>query len=239
MTLAERIVARTVSTPCPITIDRLGRKIVGDCLIWTGAVDTNGYGVITDRSEGKPKVRKVHRVAFYLANGRWPDGVTDHLCRVRPCAQPTHLEDVTDRENLQRGDSGVYNGAKTRCPRGHAYDESNTHWTIDKLGRTGRDCRACGREMWRESNGVALDAPNRMDPNQCINGHPRTTENTMVSTANGKTRRRCRECHRATNQRGYRARDAKTVGRASQGDELSSQRHAPLNPAEGSPHETQ
>ena len=38
------------------------------CLIFTGARDADGYGVV--RYEGR--VRRVHKVAFFLATGTWP-----------------------------------------------------------------------------------------------------------------------------------------------------------------------
>jgi hypothetical protein len=75
--------------------------------------------------------------------GAVPEGLElDHLCRVRGCVNPKHLEPVTHRENLMRGESwSAVNARKTHCPEGHPYDETNTY--IDGKGR--RRCRECAR----------------------------------------------------------------------------------------------
>jgi hypothetical protein len=145
-TISERLTARTVPTPCPLDADPLGRPIVGDCLIWTGAIDSYGYGVIWDNDHGNN--RKVHRVAYELATGHAPAGVIDHLCRVRSCAQPSHLEDVTERENIARGETGLHNGTKTHCKYDHEYTPENTYQRKD---HPGRHCRTCDRERHRKA----------------------------------------------------------------------------------------
>ncbi|WP_101791027.1 HNH endonuclease signature motif containing protein [Nonomuraea indica] len=164
-------------------------------MLWTGALDKQGYGVIWDSQHGNN--RKVHRVAYELANGEPPAGDLDHLCRVRRCAAAPHLEVVTAAENAARGDVHLNNGGKTHCPRGHAYDEANTRWTTTAVGK-GRECRACDREKWRAANGVPLDAPLRSERATCKNGHPWTEENTYWAhqSGNGKLRRQCRACKR-------------------------------------------
>ena len=45
-----------------------------------------------------------HRWAWEQAKGPIPKGlVVDHLCRVRWCCNPDHMELVTNRENILRG----------------------------------------------------------------------------------------------------------------------------------------
>lgn len=74
-----------------------------ECWIWTRAL-RNGYGAIW--IDGR--VEYAHRAAYELHIGSIPDGLElDHLCRVRSCCNPTHLEPVTRRENLMRGDTIV------------------------------------------------------------------------------------------------------------------------------------
>lgn len=44
-----------------------------------------------------------HRLAYIEAKGYIPEGLTiDHLCRVRNCINPEHLEAVTFLENIRR-----------------------------------------------------------------------------------------------------------------------------------------
>lgn len=86
------------------------------CWLWMGAV-TDGYGSL--RFAGRQF--RAHRFIYALLVGEIPEGMTlDHLCRVRHCVNPAHLEVVTPQENWRRGPNHPYN--RTRCPRGHAYD---------------------------------------------------------------------------------------------------------------------
>lgn len=116
------------------------------CWLWTGAKSVSGYGHVRYRR----KVCVVHRVVYELLVGPIPDGlVLDHLCRVRHCCAPTHLEPVTDAENIARG-AGLapQEAARTHCPAGHAYDEVNTYVTPTRPNA--RYCRACHNERSRE-----------------------------------------------------------------------------------------
>lgn len=88
-----------------------------------------------------------HRVAYMLFRGAIPEGKQlDHLCRTRHCVNPDHLEAVTVKENLLRGESwsGV-NHRKTHCKQGHEFSVENT--AIRSGG--GRTCRTCKREEAR------------------------------------------------------------------------------------------
>ena len=71
------------------------------CWLWQGAINTNGYG----NFHNKGRTVKAHRFAYEICVGEIPKGLTiDHLCRVRHCVNPSHLEPVTMRENFLRGD---------------------------------------------------------------------------------------------------------------------------------------
>ena len=129
--------------PCA---DRFWEKVerTEGCWIWKASLNTYGYGQFFH--DGSP--RKAHRLSYEWANGPIPAGLEiDHLCRTRACVNPDHLEPVTHRENLLRGDTfQARNANATHCPRGHAYDYANT-----KVGPTGgRRCRACDREKHAE-----------------------------------------------------------------------------------------
>ena len=68
------------------------------CWLWTGAL-LDGYGIVKVGGG----VRRAHRVVFEFERGPIPDGLElDHLCRVRRCVNPDHLEPVTKAENIRR-----------------------------------------------------------------------------------------------------------------------------------------
>lgn len=112
----------------------------GGCWIWQGAKSPDGHGRI---GVGKgSKLQYVHRVVYEILVGPIPSGlVLDHLCRVRACCNPAHLEPVTQAVNLDRAPDALAtkNKAKTHCPHGHPYDFLNTYYNK----RGGRSCRAC------------------------------------------------------------------------------------------------
>jgi hypothetical protein len=112
------------------------------CLIWLGCIDRHGHA--RARVNGKP-YQHVARVAYECVHGKIPAGlVIDHLCRVRCCVNPNHLEPVTPRENVMRGNAPqitrARHAAKTHCPHGHEYSPQNTYWY-----KKNRFCRECGR----------------------------------------------------------------------------------------------
>jgi HNH endonuclease len=111
-----------------------------DCWLWTESLTPAGYGRIRI---GKRRKRFVHRIAYELLIGPIPEGMTlDHLCRVRHCVNPAHLEPVTMRENNLRGVSPwAINARKTHCPKGHPLSGSNL--CFDAKGY--RHCHKCLR----------------------------------------------------------------------------------------------
>lgn len=129
-------------------LERLLAKIEIDpetgCWLFTGALDQNGYGRIGVNQRAK----YAHRLAYERLVVPIPAGLhLDHLCRVRHCVCPDHLEPVTCRENILRGVGiAAINATKTHCINGHEMTPENTYFT----GRGAqRYCRECNRQYGR------------------------------------------------------------------------------------------
>lgn len=74
-----------------------------DCWRWLGGVKANGYGMFAIKRDNRWTKANAHRYAYELFVGPIPDEwEVDHLCRVRSCVNPDHLEVVTLRENRRR-----------------------------------------------------------------------------------------------------------------------------------------
>jgi DNA-binding XRE family transcriptional regulator len=69
------------------------------CWVWAKTQNEKGYGVmVRDRA-----YRAAHVVYYEKTHGPVPAGLEiDHLCRVRACVNPSHLEAVTHKENMIR-----------------------------------------------------------------------------------------------------------------------------------------
>jgi len=113
------------------------------CWVATYKHAPDGYAYV--KIQGSPRL--IHRVAYELWVGPIPDGLTiDHVkargCISRACFNPAHLEAVSMRENIIRGNSA--NALKTHCPQGHPY-EGETLYVWDSWRR----CRPCNTEAQR------------------------------------------------------------------------------------------
>jgi len=134
-------------------LERNASRIDNGCLVWTGALDQDGYGKLTiprdgeDWTNGLMTVRP-HRLAWELAHGPIAAGVTlDHLCRNRACIELTHLEPVSNKENIMRGEGQpAINARKTHCASGHLLGGDNLYLSPEGY----RYCRTCRRRASRE-----------------------------------------------------------------------------------------
>lgn len=125
---------------------RVQRDEETGCLYWMGALSSGGYGTMSYAG----KNYKAHRVAWCLHAQvpNRPEGyVTDHLCRVPPCVEWSHLEAVPNSVNVLRGaapDIVRAHSVKTHCPLGHALVGKNLMLEPQKQGRwVHRTCRSC------------------------------------------------------------------------------------------------
>lgn len=125
------------------------------CWLWAGGTNAYGYGVV-DKVIDRVRCRmQAHRVMYENVVGPIPKGlVIDHLCRVRACVNPDHMEVVTVRENVLRGVGLSAQYAKaSHCVNGHEFTPENT-----RIYDGGRYCRACGRATYHKLKRLRKDA---------------------------------------------------------------------------------
>lgn len=115
------------------------RPELGPCWVWIAGKSHDGYGQFSVSGS----MVYAHRYGYELTVGPVPDGLElDHLCRTRACVRGLHLEPVTTRENLLRGETlTAANARKTHCAQGHPFDAGNTY--VNPKGY--RYCRECNR----------------------------------------------------------------------------------------------
>lgn len=125
------------------------------CWLWTGSLGDNGYGRFSDGE----RLVVAHRWSYEMAKGPVPEGLDlDHLCRVRNCVNPDHLEPVTRSENNLRGIAA--RGTPTHCRRGHEMTPENFYQRPGGY-RVCRKCKKAGdlrrrvrKAEERKSNGA-------------------------------------------------------------------------------------
>ena len=119
-------------------LSRCEKVAESGCWIFMGCT-TDGYGKV----EFHGRRVAVHRLFYEHFIGPIPDGlVLDHLCRVRCCANPWHLEIVTTAMNVLRGEGPPAKLARqTHCKNGHELRRSTTVYKTRTLTR--RVCRTC------------------------------------------------------------------------------------------------
>jgi hypothetical protein len=142
------------TTICPRTINRFGRTAgepvrylpghhlrkknhfaledrgyTTPCWIWQLATNPKGYGRVRVPNEDRKML--AHRFYYEKHVGPVPEGLQlDHLCRVRACVNPDHLEPVTAAVNTQRGRNALLTPASAFALRFMAASTSLSVATI-------------------------------------------------------------------------------------------------------------
>ncbi len=121
-----------------------------DTRCWVRAGLTLDYWTVNEGGAGTKKVPG-HRLIYEHFSGHIPEGYEiDHLCRIKGCVNPTHLEPVTHSQNLKRGNR--YTDGRTHCTQGHELTDDNIiiqgAWPHR---RSYRACRICAREQSKRS----------------------------------------------------------------------------------------
>ena len=120
------------------------------CWTWTGAKNPNGYANFMYPRKGR--FTNAHVVSYLIFRGPIPPNLEiDHLCRIRHCVNPFHLELVTSAENNRRGYSAsAINQRKTHCIYGHPLSGDNLFMQIRKTSAPSRICKICRSRRMRE-----------------------------------------------------------------------------------------
>lgn len=135
------------------------------CWLWTAQLSHNGYALF---HEGNVKIR-VHRRTYGIFKGD-PGPTLDHLCRVRCCINPDHLEPVTPKTNLRRGlrfERTISPDGAEICKRGHTISGDNVY--VNNRGY--EECKECRNLMQRDRR--ASKRMSHAHHNGLSNGHER------------------------------------------------------------------
>jgi hypothetical protein len=114
---------------------KVDKKCENECWNWNGIISKNGYG--------KFGSKLAHRISYELCIAEIPPNMTiDHLCRNRICVNPLHLEVVSLKENILRGEgTGAKNARKGHCSKDHILVPENIY-----SYRGWRQCRKCKKQ---------------------------------------------------------------------------------------------
>lgn len=138
-------------------------EVTGFCWLWTGETGGGGYG----RLHFQGARGQAHRIIYELLVGPIPDGLQlDHLCRIRNCVNPDHVEPVTFKVNQERKvakwakpkqpTQAAIRKAKGLCQKGHVLAVVGV-LTSTRGTSIRKQCRACqhdAQERWRRKAGI-------------------------------------------------------------------------------------
>jgi len=106
---------------------------------WASSLCRDGYARVAPGKDYKKKA--AHRIFYEHYKGKIPNGLElDHLCRVRDCVNPSHLETVTRSVNIARAWAFKHaiSPPRTHCRHGHEWVEKNII-----ISKNATFCRLC------------------------------------------------------------------------------------------------
>lgn len=119
---AEALPSNTKFHTDPATAFSTRTEWQGDCLVWVGPTDEEGYGRIS--VDGK--WYKAHRYAWEQENGPIAPGMKiDHKCWNHPCVNIKHLRQATNAQNVSNASgprkTNLSTGVRNVYPKGKKF----------------------------------------------------------------------------------------------------------------------
>lgn len=144
-------------------LSKISIDLKTNCWNWTGSCNSGGYGHTTFKS----KCESVHRLIYAWLVKPIPRNKgrnipqLDHLCKNIKCCNPKHLELVSFKENILRGDSpSAKHARQTHCKNGHKLPDKPNYFR--KNGRSAeRICLICRKEHENSSERKAAQRKNK------------------------------------------------------------------------------
>lgn len=187
-------------------VDRFYSYVFHDfngCWRWTNRL-IEGYGNFWI---GKTCYR-AHVFSYLIHKGEVPEGlVLDHLCRIRDCVNPNHLEPKTIKENILCGEGiAAINSKKTHCKHGHEFTENNIYNYEEHRGNSVSDtrhCKICRERNSKKRNKTTISGTGQINKQktECKNGHVFTEENTYTYKGKYGLARGCKLCRKANQKK--------------------------------------